>query len=286
MAIFYRLLIIISFISTNLYSQDHAWWAANVGWNGYYHFQSYLSLKPAHMGPNAFFLPSGLDSQIDTNSYLQITANSHFTKGEVTVNPFITWNINFGPRASLQISGAPIEYFDMTHELKTERKIFHLNYNDHIAAGDVRFLFSGQLMRNPDMAIYVGLKTASGTKVGAARFTDTPQYFFNYSVGFGSPKSRIYGSAGFTAWQTYDFKHNQDDGYTYGIGYLRKLSDTWTFKPEVYGIIAYLKDGDRPMIVSMELTKKLNHGELCYYIKQGIFDFPFTNIGFGYKHIW
>jgi len=271
-------------VNTLGFSQTHEWWANNVGWDGHASWESYILLKPGHMGPNAFYIPNSLDGVIDTNSSFQLSANSYFTKGEVTLNPFVVWNINFGKRASLQINGAPIEFFQTSHDLKTERKIFHLDYNDKIALGDVRFMFSGQIANN--MAIYVGIKTASGTNIGSARYTDTPQYFFNYSISSGKPGNHFFASAGFTAWQTYDDHHNQDDGFTYGLGYIKRLSSNLVLKSELYGIVAYLRDGDRPMIVSVELQKKLAKDELNFFARQGIYDFPFTNIGFGYKWIW
>jgi hypothetical protein len=282
--IFYRILILSFAFSSNIYSQGHQWWADNVGWDGHRHFESYILLNSAHMGPNAFFMPSSLSALIDSNSFIKVSANTHFTAGEVTLNPFVTWNISFGPRASLQISGVPIEYFNTSHELKTERKIFHLNYDDNTAAGDIRFMFCGQLAKNPDIAMYVGIKTASGTKLGAARYTDTPQYFVNLSAGFGNEDNNIYGTAGFTAWQTYDPTHNQDDGYTYGIGYSRKLSNNWFIKPELYGIIAYLKNGDRPMIFLVDLIRKIKRGELNIAVTKGIFDFPYTTLSLGYRY--
>ena len=278
-------ILVLNFIITTLgISQTHVWWANNVGWDGHASWESYILLKPGHMGPNAFYIPNGLDGVIDTNSSLQLSANSYFTKGEVTLNPFVVWNINFGKRASIQINGAPIEFFQTSHELKTERKIFHLDYYDKIALGDVRIMFSGQIASN--MAIYIGLKTASGTNIGSARFTDTPQYFFNYSISSGKPDNHFFASAGFTAWQTYDDHHNQDDGFCYGLGYIKRLSDKMILKSELYGIIAYLRDGDRPMIASLELQKRLARNELNLFVRQGIFDFPFTNIGVGYKWIW
>lgn len=284
MKIILGILLVQIFIIPFGYSQGHQWWANNVGWDGHSSWESYIILKPGHMGPNAFYIPNGMDGKIDTTSYLQLNANSYFTPGEVTLNPFIVWNINFGKKASLQINGAPIEYFNTSHELKTERKIFHLNYYDKFALGDVRVMFCGQIAKN--MALYVGIKTASGTNIGSARFTDTPQYFFNYSISTGSSTNHFYATAGFTAWQTYDPTHNQNDGFTYGLAYIKRFSENWTVKPELYGIVAYLHNGDRPMIASIEFKKKLFHNELNFFIRQGIFDFPFTNVGMGYKWIW
>jgi len=266
-------------------SQGHDWWAQNTGWDGSSNFSKYLILKPAWMGPNAFYIPSKLNGVVDTNLTVENEMQTHFAKGEVTINPYIKVNIPFGKWASLEINAAPVEYFETSHEWKTNRKIFHENYNDKWAAGDVRFLFTGKIRSNPDMAVYMGLRTASGTGLGAARNTDSPQYFFNYAIRFGQEKLKWYASSGFTAWQTYEDQHKQNDGLVYNLGAEYRPDNNWLIIPEVNGIVAYRKGGDRPMMVSTRITHQVRKWNFGLNLRTGIFDWPFTTIGLisGYR---
>ena len=266
-----------------VHGQTHEWWAENVGWDGITNYKQYISIKPGRMGPNAFFYADGLTGILDTQYSLVVKGQSYFTKGEFTVNPFISLNIPFGKFASLRLSGVPVEYFETSHDLKTERKIFWLGYYDKIAAGDLNILFTGKLKSKPAMALQIGLKTATGGRLDIARFTDSPQYFFNYSISVGTSRTMFHGSTGFTAWQTLDGDHPQDDGWIFSFAADHDLGKGWRIKPEIYGIIAYLKDGDRPLIAKLTFTCQLKHGNLLFECVKGLHDFPFTgfNVGFG-----
>ena len=268
------------------YSQTHEWWANNVGWDGITNYKQYISIKPGRMGPNAFFYADGLTGILDTQYSLVVKGQSYFTKGEFTVNPFISVNIPFGKFASLRLSGVPIEYFETSHELKTERKIFWLGYYDKTAAGDLDILFTGKLKSKPAMALQIGLKTATGGRLDIARFTDSPQYFFNYSISAGTRRTMFHGSTGFTAWQTLDGDHPQNDGWIFSFAADHDLGKNWRIKPELYGIIAYLKDGDRPLIAKLAVTHKFKKGNLIIECVRGINDFPFTGFNLGYLLNW
>jgi hypothetical protein len=235
------------------------------------------------MGPNAFYYTNGLNGVIDTNLTLIVKIQNHFTKGEITINPFLSINIPFGKFATLQLSGVPIEYFNTSHELKTARKVFHVDYYDKFAPGDLNVLFTGKIKSEPAMAIYIGLKTASGGHLDLARFTDSPQYFFNYAISLGNNFTRYFATTGFTAWQTLNPTYPQDDGWTYAIGIDHLLGKGWRIKPELYGIVAYEKNGDRPMIAKLAFSKNIRNGAFLLDLTHGIFDFPFTSVQCGYS---
>jgi hypothetical protein len=264
----------------SLSAQGHDWWAANTGWDGKSNFSKYIRLKPAWMGPNAFFIPTRLNGVVDTQYRLSSEMQVHVMKGETTINPFLTLNIPFGKRVSLEISGAPFEYFESSHQVKTDRKIFHENYDDHFAAGDVRFLFTGKIKSNPDMAIYMGLQTASGTGIGAARNTDSPLYFFSYAIRSGTERLKWYASSGFTAWQTYDDIHRQNDGWIYNLGVEWRPNPKWLIVPEINGMVAYLKDGDRPIMASARINYLMKRWNIGLGIRKGFIDWPFTTVSF------
>ncbi|GAB1398389.1 MAG TPA: hypothetical protein PKN57_05260 [Saprospiraceae bacterium] len=271
---------------SNLFAQTHDWWANNVGWDQKTHYKYYIDIKPARMGPNAFYYASGFTGILDTQYTLEVKANSYFTKGEITLNPYLSVNIPFGKFASLQVSGVPVEYFNTSHELKTERKIFWIGYYDKWAAGDLNVLFTGKIKSKPAMAIQVGLKTATGGRLDLARFTDSPQYFFNYAISFGNKNTMVHAVSGFTAWQTFDGDHPQDDAYIFDFSLDQHLGKAWYLKPELYGFIAYLKHGDRPIIGKVSLFRKMEHGRFMIEFVKGIVDFPYYGINLGISRSW
>lgn len=280
------LALLLQFALNVIQAQTHQWWADNVKWDGITNYKQYISIKPGKMGPNAFYFSNGLTGTVDTQYTLEVKGQSYFTKGEVTLNPFVSINIPFGKFASLKLSGVPIEYFNTSHQLKTDRKIFWIGYYDQWAAGDLDVLFTGRLKKNPDMSLLIGLKTASGGRLDLARFTDSPQYFFNYAISWGSEKTKYHATTGFTAWQTLDGDHPQDDGWTYAFSVEQSLGKQWKIRPELYGMLAYLKDGDRPMIAKISLNHPFATGKFLFEITRGLVDFPFSGISLGYSKSW
>lgn len=280
------LFVFMLFLAGSLYAQTHQWWADNVGWDGKTHYKSYIRMKPGHMGPNAFYYTNGFTGILDTQLTVVVKANSWFTEGEITLNPFISVNIPFGNKASLLLSGVPVEYFNTSHELKTERKIFWIGYYDKWAAGDLNVLFTGKICSEPAMALQIGLKTATGGRLDLARFTDSPQYFFNYSISFGKRHRMFHASSGFTAWQTLDPDHPQDDGYIFDFSVDQHIGKNWYLKPELYGFIAYLKDGDRPIIGRISVFKEIRNRRLMLEFTKGFVDFPYWGFNLGASASW
>ncbi len=271
--------------------EDYTWWNNKHGWNGLTPWQQYLNISPAYMGPNALPVPDGKDGSIRTGWKLDLALDAHFGKGDQTQNIFGQLNVPlFSDRVSLAVSMVPVEHFQMdtlTRDLRRARE----RDGEGFATGDVYFSTLVQLLKEhptlPDMAISINLRTASGSHLGAARFTDSPGYFFDLSFGkkmgidlLGFHSIRPYGLAGFYVWQV-SATPRQNDAVSYGGGF-KLESPSWTFDHYVGGYIGYIGNGDNPMVYRMSLqtrhSKKINYFIRLQY---GLIDFPYTSVRLG-----
>ena len=125
---------------------------------------------------------------------------------------------------------------------------------------------------------------ASGTNLGEARFTDGPGYFFDISTGknirFNHSILRLYGMAGFYAYQTFDIEHLQNDCFLYGAGtdlHLKKF----ILSQSIAGYSGYLDIGDKPLVyrASVRMKNKVVDWKASY--QWGIRDYDFQKISMG-----
>lgn len=161
----------------------------NRNWDGITHWSRYIVISPGFMGPNALPVPEIKKGIVENNIEFELSQQNHFSKHDKT--------------------------------FKLEGKGF--------AVGDLYFSTIIQLLKNyknlPDIALRLACRTASGGKFTAARFTDTPEYFFDVSFGKKILKNlkqienvNIFGMAGFYSWQTYSVNHRQNDAFLFGFG--------------------------------------------------------------------
>jgi len=153
------------------------------------------------------------------------------------------------------------------------------------AGGDIYLATNIQVLKNkpglPDIALRYTLKTASGTHLRDARYTDTPGYSIDLSFGksyLNSAKSinqfRWFINSGLYVYQTYDTEHPQNDCFYYGGGFFI-ASNKIKWQNEIGGYAGYFNDGDHPLVFrsSLKLIRKL----LCYEIsyQQGLHDYDY-----------
>ncbi len=270
-------------------AQDHAWWQDNVNWDGVTHWSSYITSSPGKLGPNALPVPEVSTGRADSISSATIGGAAHFKPGDYTRN--ITTALNFAlvkDRVSLDFYMVPIEWFDVSHEVKTEREIFYQHYYIRKAVGDIYINTNIQILRQKkhklDAALRLGLKTASSNNQGGARFTNAPGYYFDASVGksFNSTAAsvvhRLYAMAGIYVWQTnYDWKQ-QDDSFLFGAGYQARWRSL-TLEQSLSGYIGYLNNGDRPLIYKASVIKNLGQFTASVYYWNGLYDYTYQSIG-------
>lgn len=274
---------------TRCQSQDHYWWAENVGWDGVTHWSEYIQYGTAFMGPNALPVPELKDALLPKQHSIGFTTARHLMPGDQTTNLKLTATWIPASKISIDISYIPVEWYQTSHEVKTERKVFHTFYDSKKASGDLIITSNYQVLdrKNTTIALRWGFRFPTSSMQGAARYTNTPGYYAALSFSqvlqeaTNSPL-KIHWMGGFYAWQTNQDEQFQNDAFLAGLGlskHFRKLQ----LASSIRGYSGYLDIGDSPLIVDTVTTYQLKSKEVSFCIIHGLHDYPFTSIEAGVR---
>lgn len=262
-----------------------SWWNEANNWDRVTPWERYLILSPGYMGPNAFPVPEILDGKIGQILVLETALEGHFNAHEQTQNLFTRLFIPFkNKKVGLNIFLVPFEIFNYDTYLRDLRH--STDYDGQgVSTGDVYISTHIQLLENkvfwPDVLLNLTLKTASGNQYGAARFSDSPGYYFTLSFGkavFKTEKAgslRLYGMFGFYAWQTNQPDHFQDNAIVYGLG-VKWQQKHFSLNQSLGGFSGYLNNGDRPSVYRIDLESNLQNN-VNYKIR---FQYGFNDIDY------
>jgi hypothetical protein len=288
----YRLLIIILLSPLLSFSQTFEWWRDNVQWDGVTHWGKYIIVSPAYLGPNALSVPLINNGSIDSLTSLGLTANAHFSKGDHTQNLMLYGNYTTKKNTiAVDIQFVPYEIFKMSHAIKTERKVYYLNYNDSHTVGDVLVNTTFHLLEKwrekIQLAVRLGFRMPSGRHLGAARYADVPGYWVD--IGCGVPLKngawKWISMAGFFCWQTNVDTFRQNDAFLFGSGFEWNHNGL-RLQGYAAGYTGYKNNGDRPTLLRMNLEKKKNNKIYIVRLQQGLHDFAFFSAEAGAKIIF
>jgi hypothetical protein len=241
------------------------------------------------MGPNALPIQLQNDGLIAQRNTLLLSGNFHFTEGDQTQNPRLSFDYILVPEViSFQLSMVPFEHFSMSHAIKTERKIFHLFYDREFAIGDVQLHTNIQILEQVKHAINARLRIAyrfpTSSLQGAARFTDAPGYYFDIGLGkaFAKNNFQIYPSImmGFYVWQTNRADQFQNDAFLYGAAIDLKWK-AYRIHSSFRGYAGYLDDGDRPATVDMQFARQFSDFEVFLGGGIGLWDNLYDRLELG-----
>jgi hypothetical protein len=283
-------LAIIASFSTHLIAQeDFTWWGEKHNWDGFRHWTAYTKLTSKFMGPNALPVPDSKKGILPNQTTLKLAGEGHFSDGDNTQNLFSSFYLPmFSERIGLQLEMVPVEFYKMDDKTRDER-ISREFVSEGRTVGDLYIATFIQLTKDhkklPDMVLGINFKTASGANLDAARFTNTPGYFFDLSaskeITFNSKRIssiRPHALAGFYVYQTYLENNYQNDAFMYGLG-IDVNSKKVTYEASLNGYVGYLNEGDRPMVARLGIGS--NHAEKANYgirLQQGIFHQQYTTI--------
>lgn len=282
------LAIILGAFTSNAQTMD--WWANNVGWDGVTSWKRYLIYSPAFMGPNAIPVPEMGRTSIDSVSAIGVTGNFHFRKGDPTQNIKLIGNFCIVKNIiSADITYIPIEWFQTSHAVKTERKVYYMAYNEKHEGGDVYLNLNLRIFEkwkeHVQMMLRLGYRFPSGSVTGAARYTDAPGYFFDLTAAKplspGGPW-KLLGMVGFYVWQTNQDLHFQDDAFLFGAG-LEYNQKNWRFDLNSVGYLGYMSNGDKPIVVRIGAQKIMRRNTAILRLQQGLHDYKYTSIEAGIK---
>ncbi len=265
------------------------WWEIQHNWDGITPWEKYMQLSAKYMGPNGMPVPEMNKAMVPENTTLELGFASHYGEGDRTKNAFFNTLIKFGDRAALGVYFVPYE----TYKMDTITSRYTRNTRDFdgegTAVGDVYINSYFQILKEkkarPDLMLNVGIKTASGGNLEAARYTDAPGYYFSLSCGktFMFNKTyfkslRPYVLGGGYMWQTYRSDYKQDDAILYGIG-LTLEGKHIIVDDNLSGYTGYIKNGDQPIVNKTSVTSNFNTFVNARVLFQyGIRDYDYKSI--------
>ena len=245
----------------------------------------------SYMGPNALPVPEIKWGSYESNLTMELAYERHFNDIDNTKNLFFRL---FYPivkdKVGTEFYMVPFEWYRYTEEAIEERNLFdtRLSYQH---AGDAYLSTYWQVWKDisyvPDLLLSINLKTASGELLEAARFTDSPGYFFDASLGKDlyvseSFRFRLYGLIGFYSYQTFTYNYFQNDALLYGVGFqLHKpvffIQTSWS------GYNGYIGYCDKPMVLrcNFQTNIKSPHNFKIRF-QYGLRDFPYTSLRFSW----
>ncbi len=248
------------------------------------------------MGPNALPVPEIFDGRLPGNSTFEFSWENHFSSGDNTGNIYTELFLPlFSERAGVRLSMVPFEYYQMDTLTRDLRRARDFDARG-VSVGDVYVGTYVQLVRDhqslPDVLLSATIKTASGGNLQAARFTNSPGYFFDISTGkkltLGGfvEAVRPYGVAGYYVWQTYRDDYFQNDAFIYGLGCVLTFGN-YSLDNYLGGYSGYIGEGDKPLVYRLTLQTKCNsHINFILRFQQGIRDFGYTSFRVGARYQW
>ncbi len=274
------------------FSQDYTWWNNKHNWDGKTSWSRYIVLSPKFLGPNALPVPEIKNGSLSNMASFKMAYDNHFIKGETTHNGFFELYVPIQKdKISINVNIVPIEYYVMDTTIRDLRKSRDLD-GKGFALGDLYFSTLIQILKDkknlPDILLTVNLKTASGSNLEAARYTDTPGYFFDLSFGKKINRNgtflkaiQPYAMTGFYVWQTRRDDYHQNDAFHFGLGLDMQFSKI-ELRNAVGGYFGYISNGDKPIVYRSSIISKFNslfNYELRF--QQGFRDFRYTSIRLG-----
>ena len=285
-----------------LSAQDMTWWNVKHDWDGTTPWFRMMNTSAGYMGPNALPVPDVMEGKPGSAYEFEFRPEAHLSKGDQTYNLYTRIKVPLGLRASFETFLVPIEYYKMDTLTRDER--LARGYNaEGAAGGDFWFGTNVQILQaakhHPDVQMSFYFKTASGTNLSNARYTDAPAYYIMINAGqmIYSRESkkgdglfyvRAFGNIGTYIWQTHSDVHNQDDAIAYGLGF--SMQDNYKYIRLVWaGYRGYIDNGDRPMVLRLQLgtrdlfDKSERSSKLFWLLRyeMGLQDFDYQTIGFG-----
>lgn len=278
--------------STYCQEEDWSWWNEIHDWHtGDPGWRNYLTISSGYLGPNALPVPEIKNGLIERKTELELTASSHFNSGDPTQDisgkAFVPFCDN---KIAIEVYGVIAEHFAYTEEIRDERCSRDKN-GKGFSVGDLYFCTLIQIAKNrkfPNTLLRVGLRTASGGRYDAARYSDAPGYFLDlsFSKEYGDAQSLLFRPhmmLGFYCWQTNDELNLQNDAFLYGAG-LNLIKNSWQFTPSWSGYYGYKNNGDRPMLFNIDLRKDYEKKAIRVQYEQGLHDWMYKTVRFSF--IW
>lgn len=270
---------------------DWTWWNVKHGWEpGKPSWRSFLHITPGYLGPNALPVPEIRKGVVPAGENFEVGLDLHFQKGDPTQDIFAKYYRSFADnKIAIELYGVVIEHYAMSDSIRDAR--IARDYDGKgIAIGDLYFSTLIQLVKGrkfPDTMVRMTGRTASGGHLDAARYSDSPGYFFDFSFSknYACRNEKMsfmpFASFGFYSWQTNDDMNLQNDAFMYGAGADFKWSG-WTLSNSISGYTGYKKEHDKPMVYTLNLNHQLKKNAIRLQYLYGMRDWNYQTIKLSY----
>lgn len=284
----WRYILIVILLSLELKAQTYTWWNETHDWDGNTHWTSYLNLAPSTMGPNAFPIPSA-ERMVKDNSF-DFEYNCHASPGEYSWDMYTRIKFVIGQKATLKFAINPLEYFELGDSVRDARAARDFKPEGY-AVGDLLLEMNTLVYEEngSQLLFNIGLKTASGTQIRNARYTDVPAYYINLS--YHKEKQVIPNLSldfgillGLYVWQTYQPNNRQNDAVLGALS-MNLNYKKYTLSNDIKGFRGYLENGDQPITNTIKVTKNYKNYEFYMAQQCAINDYPYdiSKIGLSIK---
>ncbi|HNQ61735.1 MAG TPA: hypothetical protein PKJ62_05035 [Bacteroidia bacterium] len=285
------IVLITCFFSELKAQTEYAWWNDKHQWDGHTSWIQYMTMSTSFMGPNALPVPEVRTGALYNELEVEQLLGAHFSKGDKTQDFFSRLYVPISQgKVALEAFVVPFELYSMDTTTRDQRAA-RTRSGEGNAGGDIYFATHVQILQDkeawPDIALELSFRTASGTRLSDARYTDGSGYYMDLSFGksfaLASEKNielRVFAMGGFYSYQTYDELHLQNDAFLGGGGialYTRKIS----FMHSISGYRGYLNIGDRPMVYKTAFQWKHRKLDAKIWYQWGLNDFPYQSVRFG-----
>ena len=271
--------------------EDWMWWNIKHGWQiGMPGWRMMIHITHGYLGPNALPVPEIKKGVVVPGNNLEFGMDMHFRTGDPTQNISGKYYRSFADnKVAIEIYGVLLEHYAMSDTVRDER-IARDKDGKGIAVGDLYFATMLQLVKDkkfPDTMFRLAGRTASGGHLDAARYSDTPGYFFDlsFSKSYLSENRQMtfipFASIGFYSWQTNDELNLQNDALLYGAGAECKWS-VWTLSNTLGGYSGYKHERDRPIVYTLDVVRKLKKNALRFQYLCGIRHWTYQTFKFSY----
>ncbi len=278
---------LILFLLFSLFSsaqEDFSWWTEKHNWDGVTPWDQYMTMSSAYMGPNALPVPEVKSGETDSVISLNISFDAHVSKGDKTQNIFLRGILPlFNNRLTIEMDVVPLEWYK-TDTTTRDIRAARTKSGEGSAGGDIYLTTTLQILKNkkfPDVLLRYSLKTASGTHLRDARYTDAPGYYIDLSLGKSSfpikgiiKELRCFADVGLYTYQTHDLEHLQNDCLFYGLG-MTLNSKLFSLTNQLAGYSGYINNGDSPLVFRSELRWLRKNFDWSFSYQQGLHDYDY-----------
>ncbi len=269
---------------------DYTWWNERHGWQeGDPGWRNWMKITPGYLGPNALPVPPVKKGILQGKTTWEIITSGHFHPGDPTQDLSGHLTIPFAnKKIAIEMYGMILERYAFSESIRDERFARDKDGKGY-SVGDFYFSTLVQVSKNrrfPNTLFRFTAKTASGGQLKAARHSDSPGYFFDFSFSkvqgdIQNGLFRPFGLVGFYSWQTNDENNLQNDALLYALG-ADFEKQNWLFSASWSGYSGYKNRRDRPMQLNFDLQKSFGANALRVQYHHSVREWGYQTVRFSY----